>query len=292
MTEQNDSKLKFELDLADFHSNECRSLIQRFQSVEKLIGIGKHSPTEGAFCESMLRTFMRQVIPHQFSVDTGFVRGLPAKIPGINGKFIDLVASPQLDIIIHDTTHFSPIFRYDDVVVVHPEAVVAIIEVKKRLTSNTLKEALQNIYETRFIINDNTRHVSTDQVYMGVFAFSCGIAQPKEKPLSETYQKRLAGFVNMAIDPHLLPNAIIAAGSVAVIRDKTDPAKPAICSCYRLIKKGRDFSMQVFLYSLFKQIQMAERLTRVSRFSFLEGLDRLPDLSFTEKRPIMEKEMA
>src|SRR3954451_17798037 len=111
------------INLQQFHTDDCHSLIYRFKHIQNLIGLSHHSLTEGEYCEELLRVFLRQVLPQRYSIDTGFIRGHPVEIDGRS-----YFASPQIDVIIHDSYDYSPMLRSGNFVVVLPDAVEAVIE--------------------------------------------------------------------------------------------------------------------------------------------------------------------
>lgn len=125
------------LSLAEFYSADAETLRIKYKQVEALMGLGHHSQSEGSHCEALLKEFLRRTLPRHVSIDSGFIRRVsdtdwtktgitpPTLAPG------SPVATPQLDIIVHDSTEYAPLFRSEDFVVVLPEAARAVIEVKK-----------------------------------------------------------------------------------------------------------------------------------------------------------------
>lgn len=74
-------------------------------------------------------------------VDKGFICGLETP-DGVRTR------CTEIDILIHDQRSFRPVFRVEDFVIVQPEAVLAIIQVKKRLNTsgrNPLQLGLKNV---------------------------------------------------------------------------------------------------------------------------------------------------
>ncbi|MHC2068163.1 DUF6602 domain-containing protein [Bremerella sp. T1] len=99
----------------------------------------------------LLRDYFRRVLLPWMGVDKGFIYGRTADDHGAE-------SSPEIDILIHDQQTYRPIFRMDDFVIVQPESVLGIIQVKKRLNtlgrSNPLREGLCNVVTAK-------RHVLT-----------------------------------------------------------------------------------------------------------------------------------
>jgi len=99
--------------------------------IEDLLGNRYYS---GVFRESLLKDFLRRLVPDSLSVDSGFIYG-----------FEVVEASRQLDIIIWDSHRHAPVYRSADFVVVPPESVVAVISVKSNLKAEDLENGLENL---------------------------------------------------------------------------------------------------------------------------------------------------
>jgi Domain of unknown function (DUF6602) len=115
----------------------CKSHIELFRHtknhIRKLLG-SSYNYQSGIFRESLLKTFLLQILPKSLAVDTGFVYG-----------FEQLPNSKQIDILIWDESKYSPIYRTSDFVIIPPESVVAVIEVKSNLGTNDIKTGLENL---------------------------------------------------------------------------------------------------------------------------------------------------
>lgn len=177
------------LSLADFYSADAEALLAKYRQIEHLIGRSHHATSEGTFCEVLLKEFLRRTLPKEVSVDGGFIRRVYDTDWRHGSKFPlsseAPIATPQLDIIIHDTHGFAPLMRSEDFVVVLPEAVRAVIEVKKTLSWNSLDESLANLTETTHLLRKwrNDPH----RVFTGIFAFGDEL-NPPSKPISESFQ--------------------------------------------------------------------------------------------------------
>lgn len=98
--------------------------------IRQLIG-NVHWPTDGAWKESVLRSVLRGYLPSSVSVGSGFV--LTPDGP-----------TSQIDILIYDDS--SPVFFKDgDFVIVPPNAVRAVIEVKTAMPKHKLTEVIQKL---------------------------------------------------------------------------------------------------------------------------------------------------
>ena len=56
-----DAVTALELPLAQFHSNEAASLLLKYEHVERLIGKKVHHPSEGDYCEDLIRELLREL---------------------------------------------------------------------------------------------------------------------------------------------------------------------------------------------------------------------------------------
>ncbi len=98
---------------------------------ERISLLVSHGQTVGNYRELILRQLLRKYIPSKFNVATGFIEGLKR----------------QVDILVYDAQNHVPTFIEGDLVVIRPEAVRAIIEVKTDLTTDKLQESLQFFYD-------------------------------------------------------------------------------------------------------------------------------------------------
>lgn len=102
----------------------------------------KHPTALGNETESILRDFLKTYIPKHYSIGHGFIFKKNNEI------------SKQCDIIIYDSSFFPPIFKRGDFVIVSPEAVMTVIEVKTEIgKGETLESALDNIKSARQLNN-------------------------------------------------------------------------------------------------------------------------------------------
>jgi hypothetical protein len=106
--------------------SELESVKNRFRTLVT------HWPTDGAFKEEILRSILRRHVPESLKVARGFI---------CTGN----ASSTEIDILIIDRTK-PTLFKADDVVVVGPDAVRAIIEVKTSLSSDSkVRTALKKL---------------------------------------------------------------------------------------------------------------------------------------------------
>lgn len=108
-----------------------------------------HYPSVGRYKERLLADAIRHHVPEGFAVGSGFVlfpREVredeipPAGFDPLNMSGYDL--SRECDVIVYDATLAPPVFKDEDFVVVRPEAVRSIIEVKGALRPDGVDKTL------------------------------------------------------------------------------------------------------------------------------------------------------
>jgi hypothetical protein len=113
-----------------------------------------HEPSVGRYKESLLRTCIAQFIPRRYSVGTGFIAftreshlrehaGDNTDLWNLKGHYV----SHQLDIVVFDDHNFPPIFRDGEFVVVRPESVRAVVEVKGYLKKDSVVKTLDSFLD-------------------------------------------------------------------------------------------------------------------------------------------------
>jgi hypothetical protein len=116
------------------------SLANRIDLLAQLLG-EVHHPTTGRYKETLLADLIAEFVPGRYSVGTGFVL-FPVEsyeVEGFGDEAEGVLAiekhdpSRQMDIIVYDSHNYPVIYRDGDVVVLRPEAVRCLIEVKGQL---------------------------------------------------------------------------------------------------------------------------------------------------------------
>jgi hypothetical protein len=147
----------------DYLASFSDELLAKSRRIDNLI---QHTGTVGGYREELVRSMIRQVLPTQYEVSTGFIENSPR----------------QLDVLVWDSSRYAPLFREQAVVVVPRESVRAVIEVKTTLSTKYLDEALEILYEV----------MRVDQpllpVFKGIFAFE------SEYKSDDSVAHRIEGF--------------------------------------------------------------------------------------------------
>ena len=176
-----------------------------------------HRGTTGGYREELVRALLRRTLAERYHVATGFIDGC------------DL----QLDVIIYDRIEYAPVLREGDLVVVPMDSVRAVLEVKTRLTTGTLKEALEHLNSLPLEI--------AAPIFKGIFAFETDI--PDRKLLGH-----VANFYEESIwgQPFDEVTAICVLERQLVLSGYADdPIRPILLLARNLM--GRNFQAAVFL---------------------------------------------
>ena len=123
-------------DLTSYAGMIGEEFSSRINRLSQIIGTS-HELSVGEYKESLLRSCIEKFIPKKYSVGTGFVVFIgESPLRESAGDNVDLLnlkehsVSHQLDVVVFDDTDYAPIFRDRDFVVLRPESVRAIVEVK------------------------------------------------------------------------------------------------------------------------------------------------------------------
>lgn len=138
--------------LTDLASLVGEQFAAKLNVLEKAIG-DVHFPSLGNYKERLLADLLKTVVPKQFEVATGFVLFPSEEDHSSISQFRDrlnssgFVPSKQCDVIIFDSFNYPVVFRDGGFVVVRPEAVRAVIEVKSTLSSKELDSCINSLID-------------------------------------------------------------------------------------------------------------------------------------------------
>jgi hypothetical protein len=107
--------------LLEYYSSQAELMLAQYKNINRLLGPTDDWTHPGDFCELLLRDFLRKFLPPSLSADKGFFYGRTT----LEGEDTHC---PEIDILIHDTQQYRPIFRMGDFVIVQPQAVRGIIQ--------------------------------------------------------------------------------------------------------------------------------------------------------------------
>lgn len=147
------------MSLIDYHRNTSDELLALTNKVRNLI---EHWGEDGRYKEAVIKNIIRRFIPEKYFVGTGFV----VKQTNIRGEHL---TSKQIDLIIYDNE--SPIlFKEGDFIILTPDAVRGIIEVKANLQNQNLTQVLKQANENgQFIFSGKIN--KKEKFFNGIFSF-------------------------------------------------------------------------------------------------------------------------
>jgi Domain of unknown function (DUF6602) len=115
---------------------------------------GHHYPSLGRYKERLLSKIIAEYVPNDYEVGTGFVLFVHdatedrAAKPGFDRNNMGSFSiSKQCDIIVYDSSRIPVVFRDDDFVVVRPESVKAVIEVKGTANPKEIAGVLRSFFD-------------------------------------------------------------------------------------------------------------------------------------------------
>ena len=114
----------------------------RADRVRQLIG-DAHWLSDGQHKETLVREFLRRYLPPELIVARGFVRS-----PALQNN-----CSPEVDILVIDSSAHPPLFAEGDLYIVAPVSVVAHVQVKTNFRKPELVSALLSICRTQIAIS-------------------------------------------------------------------------------------------------------------------------------------------
>lgn len=138
-----------------------------------------HAPSIGTHYEKILSDLVSEYLPSSVKVGTGFIY-----------DSLRETVSPQIDLLCYNDQAFSPIYRRDDFVIVQPETVMAVCEIKKTLKCNDLRSWIKKTMGCNMgTMTSKPRGVQS----MSVFSYSC---PTKTKTIAQNVAKATEEFLN------------------------------------------------------------------------------------------------
>jgi hypothetical protein len=171
------------MNLTEYHKSTTKELLAVTDRVKNLI---EHWPEIGRHKEAVLKNVIRKFIPEKYSIATGFV----VKQTEERG---DHLSSRQIDLIIYDSA--SPVlFKEGDFVILTPDAVRGIIEVKSNLQNASLQQTVAGANENGEFIYSG-KDEDDQGFFNGIFSFE-GFENTNQQTIANHITRANAGFVD------------------------------------------------------------------------------------------------
>jgi hypothetical protein len=173
------------MSLLNYHKSTTKELLALTDKVRDLI---THWGEDGRYKEAVLKNVIRRFLPEKFMIGTGFVIRQTAN----RG---DHESSRQIDLIIYDNA--SPVlFKEGDFVILTPDAVRGIIEVKANLLNQNLENIINAANENgAFIFNGKTD--KNQKFFNGVFSYAGREDGFNVDTFSNNFKAGELGFTNL-----------------------------------------------------------------------------------------------
>ena len=157
----------------------------------------------GDYYEAIIRDAIRESIPESFAVRRGVILSDTGE------------TSRECDIIVYSAAEYGPLFLSENIVVVNPDAVRIVIQVKGTLNVENLKDAIENLESVnrlragiwKLVVGLKTTVPYEGLVNMcaqsrcvnGIFAFST--SQKYEKEVISTQMEKFVGLLKSMTAP-------------------------------------------------------------------------------------------
>lgn len=121
----------------------------------------QHSQSDGEWKESVLRAVLKRYLPNNVGVGKGFFVSI--------GNDEEYLSSTQIDILIYDATK-PLLFKDGDFVIVTPDIVKGIIEVKSKVGTENFRQIVEKLESNSKL----HRSVSGYRPFIGLFSYDLG----------------------------------------------------------------------------------------------------------------------
>ena len=191
--------------LQEFWNQEVRALLAVYRQFETLLPSpdaegAAHRGEDGRHVEALLRNYLQKYLPKDLEALTGFILR-PAVKTGKNTRNRKNERdqhSSQLDIIVCDTGTYPVFQRMGETVIVPPEAVIAVLSVKKNLRAADVVAECQALSTVGHICRSDEREARERRrgPFLALVGAGSQLADkkvPKETNIFKKLEKLYAG---------------------------------------------------------------------------------------------------
>lgn len=248
--------------LIQFYASQAGVMLAQYNNINELLGPTTDWTHPGTHCEVLLRDFLRRSLPRRISVDKGYIFGRSQRDD-------ESLHCPEIDILVHDTHDYRPIYRLEDFVIVQPEAVKGIIQVKRALRTGedgTFNRGLENVVSAKQHLIDTLRanakrrdpdkgfFFPTRPVYAAIIGFEDHLS-PSDPPYHEqlrTWRKKHQAYwheMEQDTSIYVLPQFIGSlTGRFVVGPDASHLERKWFV--FESVQDGKNVALQYFLWML------------------------------------------
>lgn len=214
--------------------------------IDRLRSFTGHAPSVGSHREELLRNLLRTMLSSRHALRTGFSFASQG------------VVSSQGDILIVDENYPAPyLFRAGDLVVVQPEAVRCVVEVKSKLDKRTFAEGVANLRSFKKV-------AMARSCYTATFLFAFTSAELTHERLDSWY-RAIEGPNAILEHPDFV--MVLDRGALMLVPEK--PGRPQ--GHYPLDEPGpvKAQCLSIFVQTLRKWLEQSSGIAR-NPFEFAE----------------------
>lgn len=153
-----DTKIKT-MNTKEFHISTGKELLAIKDRVRLLIS---HWGEDGRYKETILKSVIQRFLPAKYIIATGFV------VKQTDDKQTH-ISSKQIDLIVYDSS-YPTLFKEGDFVIVTPDSVKAIIEVKANMINQGFAKVVQKANEMGQFIFDGKSDINAP-FFNGIFSY-------------------------------------------------------------------------------------------------------------------------
>jgi hypothetical protein len=229
--------------LIEFYSSQATLMLAQYHNIEHLLGPTDDWTAPGTHCEVLLRNLLRAYLPGFYQVDKGFMYG--------RRKVADAtVHCPEIDILVHDNHHFRPILQIDDFVIAQAKATYAAIQVKRRMDTAQLRDALANVADAK----DHFRWMCQKSARSPLTFFSAVVFFDEKSPRndgrpSETYRNCIEETFTDPTTWYLAPDFVGSFQNHVYYRDQYGDNRLRYVG-YPSNPKSQNIAVQILLWKI------------------------------------------
>lgn len=145
-------------DLVNYHKSITNEIEATNKRVRDLV---THWGEDGRYKELVFQNILRRFLPKSLEIGTGFI--IKPTERGVHNN------SKQLDVIIYDNS-FPVLFREGDFVIMTPEGVRGIVEVKANLTNQNVEQVINTCNQNGKYIFDGKEN-KDNKLFNGIFSY-------------------------------------------------------------------------------------------------------------------------
>lgn len=186
-------------DMDELYESIAKEMHAKKNRVRNIIG-DSHWGEEGKYKEIILKKIIQRYLPQDLSIGTGFVATKTNESIG---------TTSQIDLILYKNS-YPPLFREEDFVILHPEPVCAIIEVKTNIhkSKKGLEKILENASENAIeVVRNKKQSNSSPHFFNGIFSYD---TEMKPEAVLDAYKNHWDAKLNdPEIDKYLMSAAAV-----------------------------------------------------------------------------------